>query len=490
MLSSDDKPGSVRAKFCWPGNQLFPQLDRELHFGYEKTGSLVVAQGEEEEAVLAELMERGNKNGVKNLRIVQREELVEMEPEINDKATAALYSPDAGTITPYEYTIALAENAVDNGVEVRIRRVVTGIDKHEDGSFLVTADHWEPHEQLLHQPGLNKNLALLPLGGLLPLQPFLTELFDFKTSTAISTIVVLLSMFLYAYLGRSQSSAPITSVEFTPSKGTNQGGASIKETIRTKYIVNAAGCASDTVAQLIGDRSFKIKPRMGEYILLHKDEGYKTRHILFPTPHPFLGKGVLVQKTLWGNLILGPTARDTLKKNEETGEYEVDPDVRDQSNVSIMKFILSKCKTLVPTIDPAKVIHTFAGARAKNTTGDWIIRPSEAAANFIHAAGIDSPGIAGSPAIAIEVVRLLAEAGAPVKTLDPSFNPHRASIITAKNGWKGIKAGPVGKFTDPKVNVVCKCELVTEAEVIEACHRSLPIDSTQAIRKRTVSVFL
>lgn len=145
------------------------------------------------------------------------------------------------------------------------------------------------------------------------------------------------------------------------------------EKIRTKYIVNAAGCGSDKIARMVGDDSFKIKPRMGEYILLHKDEGYKAKHILFPTPHPFLGKGVLVQQTLWGNMILGPTARDTLKKNPDTGEYEVDPAVRDQPVDSIMSFILSKCKNLVPSLDAAKVIHTFAGARAKNTRGDWIV---------------------------------------------------------------------------------------------------------------------
>lgn len=186
-----------------------------------------------------------------------------------------------------------------------------------------------------------------------------------------------------------------------------------------------------------------------------------------------LGKGVLVQTTLWGNLILGPTARDTNL-----------PEVMAETNDDIMTYILSKCKELVPTFDPKEVIHTFCGARAKSTRGDWIIEPSSTEPNFIHAAGIDSPGLAGSPAIAVEIVSLLQQAGLQC-TPDPTFNPNRAPIITPKDGWKGIKAGPVGKYTDPKVNIVCKCEKVTEAEVVEALHRSLPIDSTQAIRKRT-----
>ncbi len=105
-----------------------------------------------------------------------------------------------------------------------------------------------------------------------------------------------------------------------------------------------------------------------------------------------MGKGVLVQQTLWGNLILGPTARDVH-----------DPATQKESMESIMAYILSKCRYLVPDFDAKEVIHAFSGARAKSTRGDWIIEPSKKDAHFIHAAGIDSPGLAGSPAIAKEV---------------------------------------------------------------------------------------
>jgi glycerol-3-phosphate dehydrogenase len=81
----DDAPGSMHARYCWPGNQMFPQLDRELRFGYQLNGSLVVATNEGERKVLDELMERGRKNGVERLRIVGREELFEMEPALNPK---------------------------------------------------------------------------------------------------------------------------------------------------------------------------------------------------------------------------------------------------------------------------------------------------------------------------------------------------------------------------------------------------------------------
>jgi glycerol-3-phosphate dehydrogenase len=182
---------------------------------------------------------------------------------------------------------------------------------------------------------------------------------------------------------------------------------------------------------------------------------------------------VLVQTTLWGNLILGPTARDVF-----------DPEHMNQTIDDVNRFILTKCSQLVPYFDVKEVIHSFCGARAKSSKGDWIIEPCATAPNMIHAAGIDSPGLAGSPAIALEIVSLLQKAGLKLVP-NPNFNPNRAPIIVPKDGWKGIKAGPVGKFTNPKENVVCKCEKVTEAEIVEAIHRSLPVDSTQAIRKRT-----
>ena len=238
---------------------------------------------------------------------------------------------------------------------------------------------------------------------------------------------------------------------------------------------------------MVGDRSFTVKPRMGEYILLHKREGYKATHTLFPAPHPVYGKGVLVQTTLWGNLILGPTARDTLVA-DAAGGYKVNEAVRDEKAENILGYVLNKCRELVPSFDPKSVIHTFSGARAKSSTGEWVIGPVDGVPGFLNAASIDSPGIAASPAIAEDVVRMLREAGARLEP-DASFNPVRAPLIRPKDGWAGLTLTPdpakMFDEPDPTKNVVCKCEKVTEAEVVAACRRSLPVDSTQAIRKRT-----
>ena len=218
-----------------------------------------------------------------------------------------------------------------------------------------------------------------------------------------------------------------------------------------------------------------------------------TQHTIFPCPDPILGKGVLVQTTLWGNLILGPTARDV--DNDEA---------RDMSPESVQEYILSKCKKLCPYFDPKETFHAFCGARSKSSRGDWIIEPSAKDEHFIHVAGIDSPGLAGSPAIAIEVVRLLKEAGLKTPP-NANFNPNRAPIITPKagefyyflpsnlfcascrfnlssfcffSGMKGLKMGPVGKndsdgtdADEAKMasNVICKCEKVTGTVFPKRC---------------------
>jgi len=260
----------------------------------------------------------------------------------------------------------------------------------------------------------------------------------------------------------------------------NRGETVEVEKVKAKFVINSAGGFSDKIANMIGDNSFNIKPRLGDYILLNRNQGHLTTHTLFPCPDPILGKGVLVQTTLWGNLILGPTARDTHK-----------PEAMNMSVTDVQRYILNKCSKLVPSFDPKETIHAFCGARAKSDRGDWIIEHSKVDKNFIHVAGIDSPGLAGSPAIALEVVNLLKRSGAKM-IADPDFKPNRAPIVSPKDGMRGLKMKKVESMvTDGKdekamaANVVCRCEKVTELEIVTAMRRSLPIDSTQAIRKRT-----
>ena len=447
---------------------------------------------------------------------------------------------------------------MDNGVELRIRREVTGIKRAEDGGgggsssshrFEVTARHWEPGEYvdarskmgksadgsepasggggggggkgaaIYRWSGIASSLVVAAMGAMMALDGNVDYCTRMRSAAAAAFVlaVAFVLLVLRPPPGGAVSTAPSrkgagrgapTALKdlvdkCSPPVGTGEdgrvgveemftGGSGSwnavrgvtvgSETVRCRYVVNCAGSSSDKIARMIGDDSFYIKPRLGDYLLLNRNQGHLVSRTIFPCPDPVLGKGVLVQTTLWGNLILGPTARDVHAEGADK-----------MSRESVQEYILSKCKQLCPHFDPKETIHAFCGARAKSSRGDWIIEPSAKDGNFIHVAGIDSPGLAGSPAIALEVVRLLREAGLDTPP-NGSFNPNRAPIITPKAGMKGLKMGPVGKNdssgTDAEEatmasNVICKCEKVTELEVVRAMRRSLPIDSSQAIRKRT-----
>ena len=160
--------------------------------------------------------------------------------------------------------------------------------------------------------------------------------------------------------------------------------------VSAKYVVNAAGVYADEVARLIGDDSFTISPRKGEYMLLDK-QALCVGTVIFQTPSK-LGKGVLVSPTVDGNIFAGPTAQDKVEKN--------DTQTTPEGLAELKKFSLKS----VPTLNLRQVITSFAGVRAQPSTGDFIIRPSDKNARFIHAAGICSPGLSSAPAIA-EYVR-------------------------------------------------------------------------------------
>ncbi len=191
---------------------------------------------------------------------------------------------------------------------------------------------------------------------------------------------------------------------------------------------------------------------------------------------------MLVQATVWGNLILGPTARDICKES-----------TRKDSADEIVKYLLQKSAELIPSIDARKIIHSFAGSRAKTDVGDWIISKTKCKnVNFYNVAGIDSPGLAGSPAIAIYVVdELLGKQGGLQLIGNKAFNPYRKPTILPKRGWKGLRLKKdlrlnIGNEAELKKNVVCKCEKVTEYEIVSSLSRmGVNVDTTQAIRRRT-----
>ena len=237
--------------------------------------------------------------------------------------------------------------------------------------------------------------------------------------------------------------------------------------VSAKYVVNAAGVYADEVARLIGDDSFTISPRKGEYMLLDK-QALCVGTVIFQTPSK-LGKGVLVSPTVDGNIFAGPTAQDKVEKN--------DTQTTPEGLAELKKFSLKS----VPTLNLRQVITSFAGVRAQPSTGDFIIRPSDKNARFIHAAGICSPGLSSAPAIAEYVRGLIKEAGADTA--------ERADAIYVREHAKPFRSMDADERAEAyKRNplygrIICRCETVTEAEIVDAIHRGAT--TVDGVQRRT-----
>lgn len=241
-------------------------------------------------------------------------------------------------------------------------------------------------------------------------------------------------------------------------------------TIQTKYIINAAGVYADEVAKLAGDTSFTINPRKGEYILFDKTTRNLVNTVIFPTPTK-ISKGILVSPTVHGNLFIGPDAED----------------IDDKADVSTttagMERVIHGARRMLPNLPLAAAITEFAGLRAASGDGDFILRESDAVKGLIHAAGIQSPGFTAAPAIAEVIADILREAG--LNLMEKSdFNPvNPPRPIFRELNWQE-RAELVAK--QPLYGrVICRCETVTEGEIVAAIHSPCGARTVDGVKRRT-----
>lgn len=220
----------------------------------------------------------------------------------------------------------------------------------------------------------------------------------------------------------------------------------------SRFVVNAAGLYADEVARMADDSSFTIRPRKGEEYLLDKRLQGLVRRVIFPCPTP-VSKGILVIPTCDGTIMVGPTATSAADREDLTTTAEG------------AEQIFAAAAQLVPGISSRDVIAQFAGLRAAADGEDFIIEPSRRR-GLIHAAGIQSPGLTSAPAIARMVAEILRDEGLALTPRDdfvahlPSI-PRFAMLSTAEQ--MALAAD------DPAYrHIVCRCELVTEGEVLEA----------------------
>ena len=377
----DAANGSLMAKLNVRGNEMMEQLSKDLDFPFKRIGSLVVCLNEEDMPGLQALYDRGVANGVKELQILNREQILEMEPNISDNVYAALYAPTAGIVCPFGLNIAMAENACENGVEFRFNTEVQNIRKIDGGWAL----------------------------------------------------------------------------------DTNNG------VYETKYVVNAAGVYADKFHNMVSEKKIHITPRRGDYCLLDKKTGKHVSRTIFALPTKF-GKGVLVTPTIHGNLLVGPTAIDVDDK-EGTNTTR---DGLDQ--------VISKAGLTVKNLPMRQVITSFAGLRAHEDGHEFLIGELEDAKGFVDCAGIESPGLTSCPAIGEMVADILAEKMNLEKKED--FISTRKGTLDPNTLSKEERAELIKK-NPASGNIICRCEMITEGEIIDAIRRPLGARSLDGVKRRT-----
>lgn len=373
--------GTVKAKLNVKGTALMPEVCKKLHVPFKNNGSIVVAFSEKEMEHIKVLYERGIKNGVPGLSVIDQAELRRIEPNISDEAVGALLCESAGIVCPYELTIAAVENAVTNGVEFMRNCEVKEI---EDNNGVYTLK-------------------------------------------------------------------------------TTQGD------LTAKYIINAAGNFSDKLASMVGDDSIDLVPRKGEYYLLDKSVGNLAVHTIFQCPNE-MGKGILVTPTVDGNLLIGPTAKNIDDKCDTTTTAEG------------LREIVEKALKSVPTVSQRNAITSFAGVRAHPTNDDFIIGWSENSDRFLNVAGVESPGLSAAPAIALYVREILSEKLELTEKstyTDTREKPVRFRHMTDDERAELIKKNPAyGR-------IVCRCETITEGEIIDAIKAPAGARDVDGVKRRT-----
>lgn len=377
----DAQEGSLKAEMNLQGNEMMEILAEELDIPFKRNGSLVLCLSRQDFPRLEELYNRGIANGVKGLRILNREEVLEKEPNVADGVFAALYAPTAGIVCPFELNIALAENANVNGVGFCFQTEVQEIRKLEEGYELLT----------------------------------------------------------------------------------NQGN------FKSRYVVNAAGVYADRFHNMVSADKIHITARRGDYCLLDKSAGNHVKSTVFTLPGEF-GKGVLVAPTSHGNLILGPTAID-IEDKEGTNTTREGLDQ-----------VLGKVGMSVKNIPVRQVITSFAGLRAHEDGDEFIIEEVRDARGFIDCAGIESPGLTSCPAIGVRIAGMLKERMGLEKKED--FKAVRKGILKPETLGKEERAALI-REKPAYGNIICRCEMITEGEIIDAVNRPLGAKSLDGVKRRT-----
>lgn len=377
--------GSRKAECCVEGVLGFPALARELNIPFKQTGKVLVGNTPAEYESLQKTIATGEINGSVGLEMIGKQRLRELVPAVVGEF--AMFSPLSGIVDPFQYTIALAENAKLNGVDFYFNHEVTGIRRQADNTYQVTTAQGEFH---------------------------------------------------------------------------------------TRWIVNSAGQGAVKISDMIGLPGYRIGATKGNYIVLDKRVGSLLPMPVYPVPSNTY-MGIHVTPTVDGNVTVGPDA-EAVADNTYYGVSQ-----------PVMDYLAESASTLWPHIHKADYIRNYSGIQTTWQSGarvvkDFVIEARAEAPHTINLIGIESPGLTAAVPIARRAVKLLAER----ETLRPNsrFNPTRKGIVRFAEQTAAVKARLVAENPDYG-EIICRCEVVTKAEILQAVHNPLGVDTLTGIKYRT-----
>ena len=379
-------PFTLNAKLNVKGNAMYTKWAEELQFPFKRTGSLILAYNKEEKKLLNMANIAGKLNRVPKMRKISGKEAMKLEPIIKEEPNLALWAPTAAYVDGYGVTIALAENAANNGVKFHLGAEVADV-IIEDGEI----------------------------------------------------------------------QAVVTS----------------KGIIKCSYLINAAGLYADDIAEMAGDKFYTIHPRKGGILIFDKNKkGVSRATVTTRTKgRNKQSKGGGPQSTVEGNSLWGPSAREIMDKEDlsfKKEDFDYAFSVGDDLNSDMSK---------------GDIITYFAGNRAPDYKEDFIIEKSNKVKGFVHVSGIQSPGLASAPAIAEMVVNIIiGEEGSLGKNVN--YDPIRKPPVEFRNLSRQEQDKIIKK--DPRYgNVICRCETITEGEIVAAIHGPIPCTTVDGVKKRT-----
>lgn len=380
-------PDKLKGKLTLRGNATFDSVCDDLSVPMKRLGILVLGYDEEDRKAVEELYERASANKIPGAAILSKDEVLKKEPLVNSDVTCAFYSPGFGVINPWDLAIAMAENAVDQGVELLLDNEVTSIEN-------------------------------------------LGDFFHIKTS---------------------------------------------RTELDARIVINCAGIYVDRIyGMVVPNPPFTIIPKRGQYIVLDKNAAFRVNHILSHCKTE-KEKGVFIIPTLSGNLLIGP---DMEAIEDKEGK---------ETTTDRILHINHSAKKISDKVPMHQVIRSFSGLKAKCDAGDFLIEESKEVQGFINVAGINSPGLTCSPAIAeyvAEIVKGIFDRQGKAVEQKSDFNPKRKGFTRFMDLPDDRKAELI-KQNSAYGRVICRCEMITEGDILDVIHRNVGATTVKGVKKRT-----